>query len=432
MLTSPTPLRREFLGSFAVLFVGALVLMGGGVLLAYPLLRSPGEAALYLLALLVGDLAVVFFFGRVLLRRTLLEPLDRLAEDTRRIAGGEYRHRVRLSDAEELRVLGRSVNAMADRLIREQERLTQNVASLERTNRELVQARDELVQAARLASVGSLAAGIAHEVGNPLGAILAYVDVAHMRARESGMDPEVLDDIRSEARRIDRIVRGLLDYARPGDQGREPIHPRIVMEKVRNLLEAQGRLDGVDTSWVVEDEVPRVVLDPHRLEQVLVNLLLNAVEIVQGGERGWIRVRVSSEPGPAHRLPVRREEDPPELNYAHRRRVAPEHEGGEPDPLWTAETVVVLTVEDDGPGIPEDELSRVFDPFFTTKDPGEGTGLGLSIGARLVEGMGGRIEAENRPEGGARFTVRLPGSSANGDDGGGKMAPAVDIGAPRT
>jgi len=100
------------------------------------------------------------------------------------------------------------------------------------------------------------------------------------------------------------------------------------------------------------------------------------------------------------------------VNYLHRRRVARDPRGSGIDPLFTAARVAVVEVEDNGPGIPEDALDRVFDPFFTTKEPGKGTGLGLSICARLVEGMGGRIRVENRPTGGARFTIRLPGAPA--------------------
>jgi len=431
MATSPTPLRRELLGSFTVLFAGALVLAGVGLLVTYPLLRSPAEATLYLTILLAGDLAVVFLFGRALLRRSLLKPLDRLVEDTRRISEGDYRHRARLAEARELREVGRGVNAMADRLIRDQERLAENVESLEETNRELVRTRDQLVRAARLASAGTLAAGIAHEVGNPLGAILAYVDAARKRARQAGMDVEILDDIRQEALRIDRIVRGLLDYARPDGTGREVLHPRVVVDRVRDLLDAQGRLDPVRSTWVVEDGVPEIRMNPHRLEHVLVNLLLNSVELAEEGRAEWIGVRVSSEPGRALQLPVRREEDPPEVNYAHRRRVTPEKEGGEPDPLWTAERVVILSVEDDGPGIPPGELEQVFDPFFTTRQPGQGTGLGLSVCARLVQGMGGRIDAENRDQGGARFVVRLPAHAPGPESTGSRdgAAPSARAGA---
>ena len=267
-----------------------------------------------------------------------------------------------------------------------------------------------MVQAARLASVGTLAAGIAHEVGNPLGAIMAFVDVAKSRMEKAGGDTELLDSIRDEARRIDRIVRGLLDHARPRSGEAVPVPPATVVERVHELMDTQGKLDRVEDSWSLADGLPDVLIEPHGLEQVMVNLLLNALDAIQGREDPHIWVRLSMEEGGIHRLPRRRADDPPGINYLHRRRVAARDPRGiGVDPLFTAAQVVVIQVEDDGPGIPEDAIERVFDPFFTTKEPGKGTGLGLSICARLVEGMGGRIQVANGSKGGACFSIRLPG-----------------------
>jgi hypothetical protein len=283
---------------------------------------------------------------------------------------------------------------------------------LDRTNQELIEVRDQVVHAARLASVGTLAAGIAHEVGNPLGAIMVFVDVAQSRVAKEGGDTELLGSIREEARRIDRIVRGLLDYARPKESEPTVVAPREVLERVRELLDSQGKLDEVEDTWVVDDDVPGVLMEPHRLEQVLVNLFLNALDALEAVPNPSITVKLSSELGGVSRLPRRRAGDPPGINYMHRRRVSRDEGGRGIDPLFTARRVVAIEVWDNGPGIPEESLDLVFDPFYTTKEPGKGTGLGLSICARLVEGMGGRIEATSGPDGrGARFVIRLPGAS---------------------
>jgi len=250
-------------------------------------------------------------------------------------------------------------------------------------------------------------------VGNPLGAIMAYVDVAAARAEKNGGDTELLGSIREEARRIDRIVRGLLDYARPRETEVGPSSPARVVEKVRELLENQGKLDEVAHEWSVAEGVPDVVMEPHRLEQVLVNLVLNALDALAVTPRPRMGVALSVEDGEITRLPRRRADDPPGINYMHRRRVSKDDGGKGIDPLFTARYVVVIEVRDNGPGIPEEHLETVFDPFFTTKEPGKGTGLGLSICARLVEGMGGRIEAANAPGGGACFTIRLPAVAAD-------------------
>ena len=336
-------------------------------------------------------------------------PLESLTEAVRRIADGHYQERAAGAASLELMALEKGVNAMADRLIRDQELPASNIETLDRTNAELVEERNQVIQAARLASVGTLSAGIAHEVGNPLGAILAYVDVARARTARSGGDVDLLESIRTEARRIDRIIRSLLDYARPKEEESAPAAPSRVMERVRELLDAQGKLDQVQDVWQYGDDAPDVVMVAHRLEQVMVNLLLNAVDALDGRPEARIVVTLATDTGEVSRLPIRREGDPRGINYMHRRRVSRDGGGIGVDPLFTAARVVVITVDDNGPGIPEEDLEKVFDPFFTTKEPGKGTGLGLAICGRLVESMGGRIRAGRSPDGGARFTIRLPG-----------------------
>ncbi len=403
-------MRRELLLSFAVVFSGAILLGTVGLFLVVPLLETPAETTLFIGFLILGNLVILFVFGRGLVKRALLDPIDRLVGDARRIAQGDYRHRMATMASRELEELSQSVNAMAERLIHDQSLLAENVASLEDTNAELIQVRNQMVQAARLASVGTLAAGIAHEVGNPLGAVLAYVDVALSRARHVGADTELLEAIRSEALRIDRIIRGLLDYARPESADTRMVSPRTVLEKVRDILTSQGRLDRISNRWHLDPSVPEVMIDSARLEQVLVNLMLNALDALKGHPDPWIEVSLSVEAGRARRRGARREGDPLGVNYAHRRRLSERERVL--DPLGGASEVVAIRVSDNGPGLPEGEEEKVFDPFFTTKAPGEGTGLGLSICAQLVESMGGRIDAENRDEGGATFVVRLPAERA--------------------
>ena len=404
-----TPLRRELLFSFGLLFAGGLIFVIVGLSALLPVLRSTTQWVVFMVLLMVVDLGVLFLFGGAVLQQTVIAPIRQLGGDAQRIAEGDYHHRVRTAGSLELDQLGMSLNAMADRLIAEQELLADNVASLDRTNEELVLARDQVIHAARLASVGTLAAGIAHEVGNPLGAIIAFADVAKSRAGRSGGDTDLLDSIRHEAERIDRIVRGLLDYARPKEVEVGPSPPKLVLERVQQLLADQGRLDAVTDEWLLEEGVPDVVMEPHQLEQVLVNLVLNALDAMSGIAEPRVTVRLWADEGGVARLPFRRADDPPGINYKHRRRVSKDEGGKGIDPLFTAPFVAVLEVEDNGPGIPESDLDRIFDPFFTTKEPGKGSGLGLSICARLVEGMGGRITVSNHAEGGALFTIRLPG-----------------------
>jgi C4-dicarboxylate-specific signal transduction histidine kinase len=409
-MNKQTPLRRQLLFAFGILFGGGIFVASVGLAVALPSLDTPREVALYVGALLLAELMVIFVIGRLTLGRTLFKPMDRLVEDVRTMASGAYEHRVRRAPTMELQAVADSVNAMAERLIQDQKTLAANVASLDETNKALVEARAQVVRAARLASAGTLASGIAHEVGNPLGALLAYVDVARSRVEAERGDTELLESIREEAIRIDRIIRSLLDFARSKETRVGPQQAWPVVERVKELLEAQGRLDGVESRWERKGEVPPVFIDAQRLEQVLLNLLLNALEAVEGQEERRVMVTVQVEPGPGAAFVRRRRGDPPGVNYAHRRRVAAVEDGKVVATLSAAERIVVLTVEDNGPGIDPDSLEEIFDPFFTTKEPGKGTGLGLALSAQLVEGVGGEILAGNRRGGGALFTLRLPGA----------------------
>ncbi len=410
-MKSNSVLSRRAVVRLALIFAVAQLIAATGVIFTMPALRNrPLETALLAVIVLV-DLVLVGVFASWAIRGALSDPMRRLAADVLRIADGDYRHRVGETHRPELRDLRDSVNRLADRLIADQRLLAENIRSLEETNRELIVVRDEMVHSARLASVGTLAAGIAHEVGNPLGAITGFVDLAKKRAERAGGDTDLLDSIRTEANRIDLIVKGLLDYARPRAAGSGPAPVGEVLSGVRTLLESQGKLDMVEVEWDLGDSPDDPVAEPHRLQQVLVNLLLNALDAVADVDGPRIQVRTYATEGEVTRLPPRREDDPPGINYLHRRRRARDEAGV--DPVARARRLTVIEVSDNGPGIAEADLEHLFDPFFTTKEPGKGTGLGLSICARLVEGMGGRIDAGASPEGGARFVIRLPGITAD-------------------
>jgi signal transduction histidine kinase len=400
---------RRLLVRLALLFAVAQVIAVMTVMFGLPALRGQPLSVALLVLLGAVDLVLLALFATWIIRGSLGGPVERLAADIHRIADGDYHHRVGETHRVELRQIRDSVNRLADRLIADRRLLAENVESLQQTNEELVIVRDQMIHSARLASVGTLAAGIAHEVGNPLGAITAFVDVARNRALKHGGDTEILDSIREEAGRIDRIVRGLLDYARPSDQSGELALARQVVGDVRGLLENQGKLVDVDVTWDMRDDLDAKVSEPHRLQQVLVNLLLNALDALREVSRPRIVVRLYEAPGEIARLPKRREADPPEVNYSHRRRLSSDE--SRRVLLARAPLLTVIEVADNGPGIASEHLDRIFDPFFTTKEPGKGTGLGLSICARLVEGMGGHIEAGNSPSGGARFVIRLPGTT---------------------
>ena len=374
------------------------------------------SAFLFAIGLIAFDLVAIAIFGRHILNRAFVQPVEQMVDDTGRIASGEHEHRIGPMPGAELDAIRVSVNELADRLVAEQRRLVENVKSLDGTNAELVATRSELIQTARLASVGTLASGIAHEVGNPLGALIGFCDLARMQAEREGEDTELLEAIRGEAQRIDRIVRTLLQYARgEGETEAGTVRVHDVLERVLDLLEAQGRLAGVEVRFPKQETVPDIYGYAQQLEQIVLNLMLNALDAMEGTRSPTLHVSVRIEQGGFTRLPSRRDDDPDVVDYTHRRRVATDQEPTGPDTLFTSRNVVAIAVEDSGPGIDPEHVDRLFDPFFTTKEPGKGTGLGLAICARLADGMGGRIQAEPADGRGARFVVRLPAHHP-GDD----------------
>ena len=260
------PRARRLVVRLALLFA---VVQAAGIAaasLTLPTMQGRVAGPTLIIVLLVFDVAVLVVFSRWLIQASVSLPLERLKADVNRIADGDYHHRVEKPTREELLDIRDGVNRLADRLITEQERLAENIESLDETNRELTAARDQVVRSARLASVGTLAAGIAHEVGNPLGAIIGFVDVARTRAERAGEDTELLDSIRGEASRIDRIVRGLLDFARPQGTTARPETVGAVVARVHGVLESQGRLVAVTSAWPDDGQAEAPIVHPHRLE----------------------------------------------------------------------------------------------------------------------------------------------------------------------
>jgi two-component system NtrC family sensor kinase len=394
------------LRGLAVLLTVALIALGAVMLVFVPLMPSPQVLVPTLLTVVAVDVAMVLLVGDLRLRRLFVRPVGDMMEEAEAIASGDYGRRLAPAGADELRRLAESVNRMADRLIRHQEQLRLNVQSLHDTNRELSLARHELVQSEKLAAVGRMAAGVAHEVGNPLGAVFGYLDVAE---RRGGAGEEWIEAIRHETQRIDRVVRGLLDFARPTSRTTAVFDVNRVIRDTVELLQNQGRLRTVRVDVDLELPTPHVLGDPGHLEQILVNLLLNADDAIhEASSPGRIQVGSITEAfrAPVAREPARRGDDPDGVDYSHLRT----HRTS-PDSLARFEPgdrVVRIEVTDNGVGIEEEALVNVFEPFFTTKDPGRGTGLGLAVSARLAEAMGGGMTAESRPREGTRFALVLP------------------------
>ncbi len=338
------------------------------------------------LALLLADAAVLAVFGAYLLRRSLLLPLRRLAAAARWIAEGSFEARVPVEGVREAAEVASAFNAMSAALARRTGALEKAVTELSETNLRLREARAGLDRAERLAAVGRLAAGVAHEVGNPVGALLACLDLAQRDRELTPATAEHLDRAARQADRVRRILRQLLDFSRPPQAVPVPVDLLHSCQETAELVRAQRRYRDVAIEVVVEGDPPRAHADPAIVSQILLNLVLNAADAVREQEEARLRLTVR----------------------------AAERGEGAASASRDGPGAVECEVADNGCGIPEADRERVFDAFYTSKDPGEGTGLGLSNALRLAEQLNGRLELlPSRPEGGSVFALRLP--VADGD-----------------
>jgi signal transduction histidine kinase len=228
---------------------------------------------------------------------------------------------------------------------------------------------EQMRQSEKLIAVGKLAAGLAHEINNPLGVIACYAELL----RQGITDPQSLDDlavIERHAVQAKKILRDLLDFARPQPSGTGPCDLRVVLGNLTRLFEVQAQARQVRLTARLPEDLPLAEADASALEQVVSNLVLNALDAVEP-ETGAIELSAGA--------------------------------GEDGKTVW-------LRVADNGPGIPADHLSRLFEPFFTTKEAGHGSGLGLAVVYGLIHEMGGRVEVENAD--GAVFTVTLSACGA--------------------
>lgn len=228
--------------------------------------------------------------------------------------------------------------------------------------------RDQLVQSEKMSALGLLISGVAHEINNPLAGILGFAELSlrrELHAKVRGY----LEKIQVQGERIRRIVQNLLTFARPHAPERSSVRLNELIGQTLDLRAYDHSVSRISVETSLAADLPKFAGDPHQLQQVLMNLIINAEQAMKA-TAGAGTLKISTRVG----------------------------SGAD----------IELVVEDDGPGIPPEHLSRLFDPFFTTKAVGEGTGLGLSLVLGIVRDHHGTIRAENRPEGGARFRVTLP------------------------
>jgi two-component system, NtrC family, sensor kinase len=305
--------------------------------------------------------------------RAITSPVAKMVAATRNIAAGRFDQEVQSSGQGEITLLADSFNTMLKSLRQMKGDLEEWGRTLEekvkQRTEELVAVEARVAQSERLASLGMLAAGVAHEINNPLGAILALTALTLEDTRPDDPDRENLEEVLKQAQRCRDIVKGLLEFSRQSEIHTERVDVNRILEDTLSLISKQAAFFNVTVVKNWEPRLPAVMGDKSQLQQVFMNILMNSVQAME--ERGTIAMTT------------------------RRGRLGD----------------VEVVVSDTGRGIPEEVIARIFDPFFTTKGSGEGTGLGLSIAYGLIAKHHGTIHVESHPAKGTTFTVRLPAAA---------------------
>lgn len=335
----------------------------------------------------IGAITIIL----LLVVRRITSPLHELVGATRTLGEGDLGQVAPVWSGDEVGQLAQAFNEMAAKLKASYEGLEEKVEA--RTS-ELKRSQAQLLQAAKLASIGELVGGIAHEINNPTGVIVMRAATLMEDAKALGLSEDLLNDIeviQRQSNRLATITSGLLQFSRQSPFSSKPTDVNAVVSRPVSFVEPTLRNRGIACRLDLRDDLPLVSADATRMEQVLLNLYTNAIDAMPGGGELTIRTRHIPE------LETEEKEQP----TAESPKMIALGEDGKGD--W-----VMISVRDTGGGIQSENLTRIFDPFFTTKEVGKGTGLGLAISYGIIQEHGGRIEAESRWGQGAEFRIYLP------------------------
>jgi len=363
------PLRRGHLFLASPIVSGTEVLGAASVQIPlagmYSTIRRSQKVVFFYILLNTLFLAL---FGFYLLHRSIIRPINRLVRRAEEFKEGETFLLSSETKHNEFGKLSRALNLTLRGLEDSKAELKQSIESLERTNRELRQAQEEIIKSEKLASVGRLASGVAHEIGNPIGIVLGYLNFLKSNDLKGEERTDFIARIETEIDRINRTIRNLLDFSRPSKGEVKSVSVHQIVSDMLEMLKPQPMM--ADIELLVDQQAPQdaVLADPDRLKQVFLNIAMNAVDALAANE------------------------DTKQLSITTRAVTSNIH----------------VACADNGPGISAEHVSRIFDPFYTTKEPGKGTGLGLSVSLRIVEDMGGDIKVESEVGKGTTVTVILP------------------------
>jgi len=327
----------------------------------------------------LANIIILVLLGFFLLYRSMIRPIQKMVDF---IEGFRDTEDFLLPDRKndtEFQKLNKSLQRMVRRFSRNREELRSTVDSLEEANQNLQQAQAEIVRAEKLASVGRLSAGIAHEIGNPIGIVLGYFELLKQGGLSEVDQKDFLSRAEDEINRINVIIRQLLDLSRSSSEGLQSTSVHAILNDLSQVISVQPLMAQVQFDLHLNAEKNLVLADAGQLRQVFLNLIINASDALATKKdvaNGKLQVSTSLDE---------------------------EYEG--------ETTRLQISFIDNGPGIPSDVLETIFDPFFTTKEPGKGTGLGLAVSFMIIESFGGSIDVDSVQGEGTTMVISLPVSS---------------------
>jgi signal transduction histidine kinase len=335
----------------------------------------------YVLLIYILVNTVVFtFIGFYRMTRVAVKPLQRLVKRAEEYQDDNEMFFLTESEDNEFSKLSKALNRMLGHIAEDKEKLQAAVTSLEKANFDLKQAQKDIIRAEKLASVGRLSAGIAHEIGNPIGIINGYLELLKGNDSSNTDREEFLQRTEAELKRIDTIIRQLLDFSRPSIEDVKVVFVHEIIEDTIGASRFHPLMSEIELDLSLLAKNDAVMADPNQLRQVFLNLMINAADAILSSKNpSKGKISITSDVQKSIR------NDP-------------------------TENMDVLRIDyiDNGIGIPETDLGNIFDPFFTTKAYGKGNGLGLSVCFMIVEGMGGKIVAASQESQGTTITVYLP------------------------
>jgi len=346
--------------------------------------QSMKSHVLHLISLSVGFVLLFSLSIVILLKRLVFVPLKDLEDGAQRVTSGNLEPRIPVRSDDEFGRVAVSFNHMTSALNESKLELQELIQTLEskvnERTKELLEARAEVAQGEKLASIGVLASGIAHELNNPLTGVLTFTSLMRKKAAEGSEDAEDLDLVIRETKRCASIIKRLLDFAREKTPVKGFFNINQVIEDTVRFIERPASLAHIEISTDPDPDLPEFWGDADLIKQVIMNLLVNAQQAIEGNGTISVKTRTCDATG---RKP-----------------------SGVDRP-----TMIDISITDTGCGIPKANLQRIFDPFFTSKEVGKGTGLGLSVSYGIVKAHGGMITVESIVGQGSTFHVLLPVAS---------------------